>query len=109
MNAKRPLGNGEPKTDLVKAASNLVGAPPNWRPKASAIKNQGSCGCCWSFATTGLYETFMMVKGKQEYDLSEEFVLECTNILNPSNYNSDCTGGYVDYSTGMVKKYGIPL
>lgn len=50
----------------------------------------------------------MMVKGKPEEDLSEEFVLECTDILAPSNYTSDCTGGYVDFSLKLVKDFGIP-
>ena len=50
----------------------------------------------------------MMVKGKAEEDLSEQFILECTNILAPSQYNSDCTGGYVDYSLELVKNFGVP-
>lgn len=52
--------------------SNLhrVGVVPtsvDWRSSndVSAIKNQGSCGCCWSFTTVGLYESWMMVKGEQ--------------------------------------------
>ncbi len=50
---------------ITEVSSNLVGAaPPNWRSKASAIKNQGSCGSCWAFTSTGLYESFMIVKGK---------------------------------------------
>jgi C1A family cysteine protease len=52
-----------------------VGVPPNWRTKASSIKNQGTCGACWAFTTVGLYESFMMVKGKAEEDLSEQFIL----------------------------------
>lgn len=32
--------------------------------KVSSIKNQGSCGCCWSFTTVGLYESFLMYKGE---------------------------------------------
>jgi hypothetical protein len=40
----------------------------------------------------------MMVKGKPEEDLSEQFILECTNILHPTPQVSDCTGGYTDFS-----------
>lgn len=93
-------------------SSNLLrtGIPPNWRSKASAIKNQGNCGSCWAFTTVGLYETFLMVKGKPEYDLSEEFILECTNVLQVNTtLVSDCTGGYTDFSLQVVKNYGLPL
>lgn len=40
----------------------------------------------------------MMVKGKDEYDLSEQFVLECVNSLINNGYTSDCQGGYTDFS-----------
>ena len=36
----------------------------------SPIKSQGTCGCCWSFTTVGTYESWMMLKGEAEYDLS---------------------------------------
>ena len=75
-----------------------VGAPPNWKSKASSIKNQETCGSCWAFTTAGLYESFMMFKGKAEEDLSEQFILECTNELHPTQYVSDCIGGYTDFA-----------
>lgn len=89
-------------TDLKKVE--LLPISKDWRTSGdvSSIKDQGSCGCCWSFTTVGLYESWMMVKGEQEYDLSEEYLLECTskytqNVLR-QNYNSTCNGGYVDFS-----------
>lgn len=109
---RRPVGAGQ-EMDFVQASSSSgelkrVGAPPNWRSKASAIKNQGQCGACWAFTSVGLYESWMKFKGQQEYDLSEEFLLECTNSLHSNNYTSDCTGGYTDFALQVVKNYGIP-
>lgn len=65
--------------------------------KVSSIKDQGSCGSCWTFATVGLYESWMMLQGERELDLSEEYILECTTpyakyILDKSTV-SDCSGG----------------
>jgi hypothetical protein len=67
LNAQRPLGKGESAASYANVGTNLErtgGAPPNWRSKASRIKNQGTCGACWAFTSTGLYETLMIVKGK---------------------------------------------
>lgn len=78
----------------------------------SAIKNQGSCGCCWSFTTVGTYESWMMLKGEAEYDLSEQYLLECTtkftrNVLK-EDYDSTCNGGYVDFSGELARVNGMP-
>lgn len=52
--------------DLKKVAE-ILPLSKDWRVSGdvSSIKNQGSCGCCWSFTTVGLYESWMMVKGEQ--------------------------------------------
>jgi C1A family cysteine protease len=72
---RRPVGAGQ-EMDYVSASASegelkRVGAPPNWKSKASSIKNQGQCGACWAFTSVGLYESWMKFKGQQEYDLSE--------------------------------------
>jgi len=36
----------------------------------SPIQNQGSCGCCWSFATIGMYESLLKMRN-YTYKLSE--------------------------------------
>lgn len=61
--------------------------------KVTSIKNQGSCGCCWSFASTAMYESQLLIRG-YSYGLSEEASLECTKFYSPGNRVSDCSGGY---------------
>jgi C1A family cysteine protease len=78
----------------------------------SSIKSQGSCGCCWSFTTVGTYESWMMLKGEQEYDLSEQYLLECTTLFTKNvkkvDAPSTCNGGYVDYSGELARVNGMP-
>ncbi len=38
------------------------------------IRNQGSCGGCWSFAATALYETNLRLRG-YSYELSDQAAL----------------------------------
>lgn len=55
----------------------------------------------------------MMLKGEAEYDLSEEYILECTNKFTTNiknyNYSSTCNGGYVDFAGELAQVTGIPL
>ena len=60
----------------------------------------------------GLYESWMMFKGEEELDLSEQYILECTtrytkNVLK-LNYESSCAGGYLDFAGDLVRVNGVP-
>lgn len=43
--------------------------------KATPVKNQASTGTCWCFATTSFIESELLRMGKEEYDLSEMFIV----------------------------------
>jgi C1A family cysteine protease len=67
------------------------------------IRNQGLCGSCWAFAAAAVYESYLAITKNQRYDLSEEYLLECTSLSN-------CQGGIVDYAFQKVTSgYGMPL
>ena len=61
----------------------------DWRTKGvvPAVRNQGSCGSCWSFGTVGIMESAMKKAGATLPDLSEQFLISC----NKDGWS--CNGG----------------
>ncbi|MGE5342682.1 MAG: C1 family peptidase [Candidatus Omnitrophota bacterium] len=59
----------------------------------SPIKNQGSCGSCWAFATCGAAEAAYYKRYGTWYDFSEQYLLDC----NASGYS--CAGGWFSFDT----------
>jgi len=51
------------------------------------IRNQGSCGSCWAFATVGPLESNILIQGGEPTDLSEQYLVSCTDA-------GDCGGGW---------------
>lgn len=82
--AGQPLvGAGLPASFDWSTSNNYTGAP-----QMSAVKNQGSCGSCWAFATVGVMEGVLMIKGQGEQDLAEQYLVSC----NTDGWS--CNGGW---------------
>ena len=56
----------------------------------TGIKNQGSCGGCWAFSTTGNIEGINYINNNELVSLSEQQIIDC------SKYNLGCNGGNVN-------------
>lgn len=73
-----------------------------------SIKDQGSCSCCWSFAVTAAYESYLSINGF-DYDLSAESALECASFYAPNQRVSDCRGGYFSDTFEVIAQVGSTL
>ncbi|XP_073943282.1 cathepsin K-like [Choristoneura fumiferana] len=72
------------------------------------IKNQGSCGSCWSFATVAAVEGALARLDGRLRDLSEQTLIDCSwgdAVVS----NQGCEGGYPSRSLRYVMKHGLPL
>lgn len=78
-------------------------APTNydWRNYGGmTVKDQGNCGSCWAFATTGNLE-FLYYRAKGVFKtLSEQMLVDCDTS------DSGCNGGLVEYTLTWIKKNG---
>lgn len=74
----------------------------DWTNYFGPARDQGMCGSCWAFATSGTIEGYYSkLTGKYE-QLSPQFLIDC------SKENSGCDGGDFDPAFDFIKKSGIP-
>ncbi|KAF5743104.1 thiol protease aleurain-like [Tripterygium wilfordii] len=85
----------------------------DWREEGivSPVKDQGHCGSCWTFSTTGALEAAYNQAFGKEISLSEQQLVDCARAFN----NFGCSGGlpsqafeYIKYNGGLETEAAYP-
>jgi C1A family cysteine protease len=76
----------------------------NWNAqgKVTPVKNQGSCGSCWAFSSTGALECNYAIKHGTLNSLSEQELVDCSRSYG----NYGCSGGWWYNAFDYVKDKG---
>ncbi|GAY52911.1 hypothetical protein WN944_029163 [Citrus x changshan-huyou] len=91
--------------------TNDLPADFDWREKGAVgpVKDQGSCGSCWSFSTTGALEGANFLATGKLVSLSEQQLVDCDHECDPEepgSCDSGCNGGLMNSAFEYTLKAG---
>lgn len=93
--------------NVYTAPSNvLLPSSVDWRQKGavSSVKDQGQCGSCWTFSSTGAIEGSWAITKGQLFDLAEQQLVDCAQGIKYGSHG--CNGGQMEGAFKYVIENG---
>ena len=88
-------------------SNSASGAPASidWRTKGAVttVKDQGQCGSCWTFSSTGAMEGAWAIAKGQLIDLAEQELVDCAGLKYGS---AGCSGGEMEGAFKFIIENG---